>query len=435
MTRRAVAVVLAALAGVGCEKQQSKPATDPAPPPTVPVDAARAGASGAADRPGTVMSEDVLILPGIGDGPARVQTQEEAIAYGDPECPRYVGARTTAAKKIGKHGRTLDVEGGYVWQIKDGKLQVFDGKVTHPIRILQPDRIPKGVIALDATHWFVKRCQDGGCGPHGTGIVIDRVAIGTQDRDKAFVGPQSEIIRAQVYGDDLYWITLGLYGETGELRRVPTKGGDVETLWTGRGMTVMRIDDRDVFASDGSSVVAVPRAGGKPRILAEGLQDVRDLAVDAKTVYIAESGDPFGNSEPSGYIKSVPRRGGSVTILAGPQKWPTVVAVDDERVYYMLREPGDIWAITKGTGGPPTMLVPTPPRDSSCLSSKWLHVDALGLKWVRMVEGFHSGTLWSLSRHFLPSPPDTPVEAFKRAMAAVDAGAAPVDDDASGDAE
>lgn len=107
-----------------------------------------------------------------------------------------------------------------------------------------------------------------------------------------------------------------------------------------------------------------------------------------------------------------------------------MLAVDDERVYFMLRKPGDIWAITKASPGVPEMLVPTPPRDASCLASRWLYADARGLRWVRMVEGFHSGTLWMLSRKFLPSPPDNAIEAFKRVMAGRGASATrPASDD------
>ncbi|MCE9580186.1 MAG: hypothetical protein K8W52_44125 [Deltaproteobacteria bacterium] len=425
--KRAMVAGVACLV-LGCTKASDGPpdkaptsAPVPKPGASLPVSPSTRGAP-------AKMNELTLVLPGVGEGPARVQTPQEAAAYGDPQCPRYVGARTTASKKIGKHGRTLDVEGGYLWQIKDGRIMVFDRQVDHPVRMLDAAKIPKGVIALGGNSWYVRHCPAEGCGEHGDGQVIDQVDM-IRGGVKTIATGQPEIVSGQVFGDHLYWITFGPYGSTGELRRIPTAGGAVETLYAGKGMSVMLIDDQDVVVSDGTSVVAVARADGKARVLASGLSSVRALAADATDVYLAEAGDPYWKSDPSGYIKRVARKGGKVETLAGPLKWPAVIAVDDERIYYMLKEPGDIWSIDKARPGAPELLVPTPPRDASCLASQWLYADKFGLKWVRMVEGFHSGELWSLSRTFLPSPPDTAIAAFKRAMASAPGTAAPAADD------
>ena len=405
-------IVLAALAG-GCEREDAapkQPSHAPAPPRPRPGSGSSSGS--ATQRPW----RSPLVEEGIGSGPARVQTEAEAKAWGEPECPKFVGQQSTAAHLVGRHGRTLPHEDGWAFQFDKG-ISIFSPTDGKPIQTIPPADIPKGIIAFDDDAWYIPHCQPSGCGEHGTGVVIDRVDRKTKQATP-LVGPQSEIVTAQVLGDHLYWTTFGPYGLSGELARIRRTGGKVETLWHGHGVTAMLLEPDTAFVATETMVVVVPLKGGKPRVLADTMKEVRAIAADRDHVYIGEYGDPYWASKPSGYVKRVPRSGGRVEVLAGPVKWPTAVAVDDERVYYMLAESGTVWGLVKGTTDPPTMIVPQPPRDGSCQRSQWLRADATGLIWFRKVEGFGKGNLWRLSRRWLPSPPDTAVAAFRRWMEA-----------------
>jgi hypothetical protein len=412
-----VAPVLLLFGLAACEKGSNRPhaaadagvsATRPAPPAP----------------PGKQPKKSKLELDGIGNGPARLQTDAEARASGNADCPMYIGARTTAAHIVGAHGRLVDAEHGYFWQ-SETSVKVY-GEEPKPIASYRMKDMPRGLMALDADAFYVHDCVPPGCSMPKTGVSLSRVDHA--GASTVLASDQDSVVTAEAYDGYLYWITSGP-AETGALRRVATKGGTVETLWEGRGMTAMIIDDHDVFASDGVSVVAVARAGGKPRVLVDGLRDVHGLAADQDTVYIAESGDPALTMNPTGSIRSVPRAGGDAKMLAGPLWWPSVITVDDERIYYMLSVQGDVWAIDKATLGAPVMLVPTPPRDAGCFTSQWIRADQYGLRWLRRVEGFARGVWWFMPRATMPSPPDTPVEYWKRAAASGDAGVAPAPDD------
>jgi hypothetical protein len=336
-----------------------------------------------------------------GIGSASNSAGNESSDAKDP-CPRATGARTTAARKIGIYSTAYPHQDGWVWRSQQW-FKVIDssGKAK---RAFGNSEVPRGARALDAGSWFVEHCEAGGCGEHGTGVVIDRVSMFKQPTVQ-LVGPQSEIVWTELVGDYLYWGTFGPYGQTGEFRRIHPDGGDVETLWTGSGVTAVLIDGSTAFVSDGRTVSAVPIDGRKPHVLAKDLVDVTALAADAKDLYIVDRGDPYWQSKDSGSILRVPRDGGTVTKLVGPIRWPTTVAVDDDRVYYMADHAGDIWSMPK-SGGSPTILVPTPPGDWPCRMSKWLRADASGLHWIRIDDGigFVNGALWYLPRSMLRDP-------------------------------
>jgi hypothetical protein len=271
--------------------------------------------------------------------------------------------------------------------------------------------VPKHFLAISKQSWFVQRCDDAGCGQHGDGKAIDRIDRKTQAVTK-LAGPESEIVFAQAYGKHFYWGTFGPYGKAGELRRVPEAGGKVETLWTGGGVHTVLIRQSTAYVADEHTVSAVPIGiTGKPILLAKDLRDARGLAVDDKFIYIVDRGDPYFQAKDSGYVMRVPLAGGNAEKLAGPIKWPRVVGVDSNRIYFMGDSFGDVWAIPK-SGGKASILIPTPPRDWPCRSTKWLQVTDKGLQYLRMSEGFDTktnlpidwGTLWSIQRDWMTDP-------------------------------
>lgn len=351
--------------------------------------------------PGVRVAGDAGLPPRITDDATTTSTEE------DP-CPKQGGPQTTAVQRIGLYGRIYPHEQGRIWHsTKHFKVIGRDNK---DIENVDVKTVPRGFIALSTDAWFVQSCENGKCGPHGTGRIISRIERGAPTTTK-LAGPQSEIAFAEIISDSLYWATFGPYGNSGELKRVPTKGGKTETLWTGRGVTTVLIDNGVAFVSDGATVSSVPLDGRKPLVLAKDLTEARGLAVEDKHLYIADRGDPHMQSKDSGSILRVPRAGGAVEKLAGPIRWPSVVGVDSDRIYYMSDRSGDVWVIPK-KGGKPQVLIPTPPNDWPCRVTRWLQVNDRGLLYLRMSEGWDTstgkvidwGTLWAIQRQWMQDP-------------------------------
>jgi hypothetical protein len=364
------------------------------------------GDAGSAGRP----PRSKYILDGISTEPAVAMSDAEAKAQGI-DCPPFIGAQSTGAQMSGRDGRVLAHEKGWVWQSRKS-VHVFGPTSGKPIHTTPASSVPKGIVAMDDDAWYVRHCETGGCGPHGTGVVVDRVER-TGGATKQVVPPQSEIASAEIVGDFLYWATFGPYGESGALSRVTRTGGKVEVLWSGGGVNDMVIDGEDAFVVDDTTLVQIPLTGGKPIELAKKLENATDVEVRGDTVFFIEGGDPYWAAPASGFVRSVPRGGGKVTTLAGPLDHPSVVTADETRVYWMLQRSGTIWSIDRKPDAEPVMLVPQPPRDGACLTSVWIRADQQGLMWLRKAGMAHGGTLWRLNRSELGEN-DTPMASFRR---------------------
>jgi hypothetical protein len=307
-------------------------------------------------------------------------------------CPQRGGPQTTAVRRSGLHVRILPHERGYV-TFAPTLFRVIDD-AGNEVESVPPKTVPEHVIAMSAGYWFVLGCEAGGCGPHGTGAIINRVDR-TTGATIQIAGPDEEIMFAEVVGDTLYWATFGEYGLTGSLRRTPIAGGKPTTLWTGEAVNAVLIRGAVAYVADNKTVSAVALAGGTPRTLVKGLRSAHGLAVDDKYLYVTDRGDAYRASKDSGSVLRVPLAGGKPEPLAGPVRWPTVVGVDDDRVYFMGDDSGDVWAIPKA-GGTPSLVIPTPPQDRPCRNTTWLHVGPHGLEYLRMSPGHERGTLWSI---------------------------------------
>jgi hypothetical protein len=343
-------------------------------------------------------------------------------------CPKRGGPQTTAVQRIGLYVRILPHERGYV-AFAPKYFKVIDD-AGQQLESVDARTVPKHVIAMSTDYWFVPGCQPGGCDEHGAGTIVNRI-----DRKSGATlqigGPDSEIAFAEVVGDALYWATYGPYGLSGALNRTPIAGGKTTALWTGKAVNSVLIHGATAYVADDTSVSSVALSGGAPRTLVKGLVAAHGLAVDDKYLYVTDRGDAYVNSKDSGSVLRVPLGGGNADKLAGPVRWPTVVGVDDERVYFMGDESGDVWAIPKA-GGKAFVYIPTPPKDWPCRSTTWMHVGSQGLKYLRMSRGWDSatgdaidwGTLWSIQRPWMKDPE----QAFKDYVAkhpeAVRAGSA-----------
>lgn len=129
--------------------------------------------------------------------------------------------------------------------------------------------------------------------------------------------------------DFVYW---GEHVGGGAVRRVAKSGGGVTDLGRGAGFgpTALAIQDGFLYGVDNTSGMAarLPVGGGSVEVLASGLANPSDIALDAQALYTAELvGD-------TGRIVRVPLAGGAVTTVSSDLDNPRSVDVIGGRVYY-----------------------------------------------------------------------------------------------------
>lgn len=125
---------------------------------------------------------------------------------------------------------------------------------------------------------------------------------------------------------------------------------------------------------------------------------------------------------------AVDRRTGASNVLATDLPAPTVVAIDGDRLDVAGEGHGNVLAVPR-KGGKPSLLVPAPSADWSCHTTKWIHVDSTGLRWLRQNPQDKRGGLFFLPRAMLAAP----VEQWRELMAKEpQAGAGGGSDDARG---
>jgi len=112
---------------------------------------------------------------------------------------------------------------------------------------------------------------------------------------------------------------------TGSVRRVPLEGGAVETIARLEYAYQLVLDDDAVYASGGGSLLAIPKRGGEPKVLAKG-KGIDGVALGGEYVYWAEMN---GNA-----IWKTPKSGGPSSLVANTSQ-PRALAVDATCVYWV----------------------------------------------------------------------------------------------------
>jgi len=171
--------------------------------------------------------------------------------------------------------------------------------------------------------------------------------------------------------DGVYWVT-----GSAVMRAAKAGGALVQVLGNQTGANAVAVDDKDVFVTIGGTeakqfadgaVVAAPKKGGAPRVLAGGSPHAANVQIDEKNVYwqaanglmaIAKTGGspsvlatPDGQVDDlavdgghvyfathkttsDGTIARVPKEGGAIEVLANAQGQPAGIAVDSTSVYW-----------------------------------------------------------------------------------------------------
>ena len=91
----------------------------------------------------------------------------------------------------------------------------------------------------------------------------------------------------------------------------------------------------------GGELMSVPKAGGKPRAVASGLQSPMDLAVDDVNVYVVVGTGNNGFNQ----ILSIDKASGASTVLVDPGEPITNLRIDDDRLYW--GGPSEIKSLSK----------------------------------------------------------------------------------------
>ncbi len=143
------------------------------------------------------------------------------------------------------------------------------------------------------------------------------------------------------------------------VRRVPKGGGAITTIATRQdspGDVVA--DGKYVFWSTYTSVVRAPLAGGPSVVIARASGAVPGIAIDTSTVYFIDN-PAYGLT---GVVKSIPKVGGKVSVVASEQAIPMDLAVDGTNVYWansaladLYTDAGSVVRWSKGAASPVTV--------------------------------------------------------------------------------
>jgi hypothetical protein len=151
----------------------------------------------------------------------------------------------------------------------------------------------------------------------------------------------------------VYW-TAGTTGvANGTVMRAPRCGGPSITLASGQLTPVaVAVDATGVYwvNSDGLSGSVMAIQGGAPRILVAQAQGPTDIAVDATRVYFTTGSLGYG----SGSLMAVPKAGGTPQILAQGTDDFDAIAIDATSAYWGTRT-GDVQKVPLAGGTPQTL--------------------------------------------------------------------------------
>lgn len=285
-------------------------------------------------------------------------------------------------------GIPIVVDRGMFWPAPDGPRLLAEG-ATVPRRVDESERAD--LLGQRPARQLRVGCSPRGCGPHGTGK-----ALFLQDgaRERLLADGLHEVHGAEVIGAHAYWVTFGPYGARGDLSRVPTAGGRVERLWAGSGIHAMLVDGTDVYFVSDAEVVWFDTSTSRAHVIAAAASQRSRLVLHGDRLYWAELGEPRRTSAPSGAVRSAPRHGGAVTTHADAVKWPTLLCVDDTRVYFGREDGSELYAVPL-EGGEIETVVDLGPGLGGIM---WAHPTGAGMlvmRGDRLAIGLgHPADLW-----------------------------------------
>jgi len=267
----------------------------------------------------------------------------------------------------------LTSERGVVWLDPDGARFLPAGSTD--VRKIANAEV-RSILGPPEDSRLRVKCDPDGCGPHG-----DNKALYLSDggKEQLLARHLSEIHGAKILGEHIYWVTYGPYGGKGELSRVSVSGGKTEVLREGDGIHEMLVDGDDVFVASGSAVVRFDTSALRAHEMTAKALGPKTLKLYGGRLYWAEHGDRYWKSDANGAIRSAPRDGGEVVTHAHPVRWPSVLRIDDARIYWGREDGGELFAVPLGGGNVETVADLGP----GCGGIVWSHSTGAGLLVMR----------------------------------------------------
>ena len=149
----------------------------------------------------------------------------------------------------------------------------------------------------------------------------------------------------------LYWMNEGLRAEGKPgIFRVATSGGQVQTLWEGKGVEGIAIANGSVFAivPREEQVLRIPKAGGKAEVVVSEHAGLSAIAADASYVYwTSEEG-----------IVRVPHQGGTPKPILTGLVPPVGLSLDRGTLYWYSAIDGKVMRAPVSGGTPRKWLAP-----------------------------------------------------------------------------
>lgn len=115
--------------------------------------------------------------------------------------------------------------------------------------------------------------------------------------------------------------------------RAPCGTGSMTTLVANQSFPrYLALSGGDLYWTNyvGGELMAVPKAGGKPRVVASGLQHPEELAVDAVNAYVVVGKEDNDDNQ----ILAINKASGALTVLVEPPQLIHGLREDRDRVYW-----------------------------------------------------------------------------------------------------
>jgi sugar lactone lactonase YvrE len=178
------------------------------------------------------------------------------------------------------------------------------------------------------------------------------LAIDTNSRAVQSIG------RAGASANDVAVDASGVYWtESGALQSAPLGGGSATSLLSGIRPQRLALDATHVYFTTGASdptipnqIQRIPKAGGTAEVIATGVLTAA-ITVTSNGVYFTDRN--YTTSE--GIISVVPSAGGPSVVLAKEQGFPTFMASDSRRVFWLDQWPSDVKAMDQTSGAITTL--------------------------------------------------------------------------------
>jgi sugar lactone lactonase YvrE len=171
---------------------------------------------------------------------------------------------------------------------------------------------------------------------------------------------------------NVYWT------EDSGIMSVPRDGGAWNRLASATSAHAIAVDAENVYWADSTGVMSVPLGGGTPTKLFSGPTNALGLAVNETHVYWTDA--------TAGTVLRVPRLGGTTTKVATGEPTAMGIALDGERVVWAVGQPGTIETISLH-GGEQVKLASDPG------SPQQVALDALNVYWTDDGGGTALGTV------------------------------------------